>query len=369
MVGVDRAVNAGFLSRLATVGGGRCELVESEDRLDEAMQAIHRRIGAPVAHSLALCPEGLATIEDTASPARIPDVFPGVPLVVTGRYRGSSTGSLALRGRTAEGGEWSAIVAGQRRQAPAVTAQWARGHLRDLEDRYAAVSGWRGSTTRTTWRSGSLHVVAVRCVVQVRLIRCRRSRASPVVAEGGLRHRVMQPVEVPAGWDAGVLSGAPPAARMVRVESAMMPPQPAPPANARSARTVKLRNVISGGGGQRVPHRWRLGVVAEPGEFLSSPLSDGVVAGKLPASEDASIPNATRAGVPQGTVSVPQAPAPPPRTPEDSTFKRDVVTTGSVQMVVAEPSQVGRPARSLGHRCRRAGWTRDRSAPDHPRRQ
>ncbi|MFC5946521.1 VWA domain-containing protein, partial [Micromonospora harpali] len=35
-VGIDRAVNAGFLGRLAGLGGGRCELVESEDRLDEA---------------------------------------------------------------------------------------------------------------------------------------------------------------------------------------------------------------------------------------------------------------------------------------------------------------------------------------------
>ena len=43
-VGIDQAVNAGFLRRLAAAGGGRCELVESEDRLDEAMGAIHRRI-------------------------------------------------------------------------------------------------------------------------------------------------------------------------------------------------------------------------------------------------------------------------------------------------------------------------------------
>ena len=34
--------------RLAALGGGACELVESEDRLDEAMDQIHRRIGAPV---------------------------------------------------------------------------------------------------------------------------------------------------------------------------------------------------------------------------------------------------------------------------------------------------------------------------------
>src|SRR5262249_47278966 len=34
-LGVDQAVNASFLRRLADLGGGACELVESEDRLDE----------------------------------------------------------------------------------------------------------------------------------------------------------------------------------------------------------------------------------------------------------------------------------------------------------------------------------------------
>ncbi len=53
-VGIDQAVNAGFLGRLAAAGGGRCELVESEDRLDAAMDQIHRRIGAPVVSGLSL---------------------------------------------------------------------------------------------------------------------------------------------------------------------------------------------------------------------------------------------------------------------------------------------------------------------------
>jgi hypothetical protein len=198
-VGIDQAVNAGFLGRLASVGGGRCELVESEDRLDEAMHAIHRRIGAPLAYSLALRAEGLSTIEDTASPARLPDLFPGVPLVVTGRYRGSATGSLTLRGTTREDGDWSATVAGQRREAPAVTAQWARAHLRDLEDRYASAAGGH--------ESGSAEDLAKRIVdTSLRFgVLCRFTAFvavdSRVVAEGAAQHRVMQPVEEPAGWD------------------------------------------------------------------------------------------------------------------------------------------------------------------------
>jgi Mg-chelatase subunit ChlD len=59
VVGVDQAVNAGFLGRLASQGGGRCELVESEDRLDEAMANIHRRIGSPLVTAVSLDVEGL----------------------------------------------------------------------------------------------------------------------------------------------------------------------------------------------------------------------------------------------------------------------------------------------------------------------
>ena len=102
-VGIDRAVNAGLLSRLASAGGGRCELVESEDRLDEAMEAIHRRVGAPLAFSLALHAEGLTTIDDAMTPSRLPDALPGIPLVVSGRYRGSAEGSVVVCGTDREG--------------------------------------------------------------------------------------------------------------------------------------------------------------------------------------------------------------------------------------------------------------------------
>ncbi len=73
-VGIDRAVNAGFLGRLAALGAGRSELVESEDRLDEAMEQIHRRIGAPVVTDLRVTATGLRLLDDDphAGPAARP---------------------------------------------------------------------------------------------------------------------------------------------------------------------------------------------------------------------------------------------------------------------------------------------------------
>ena len=192
-VGIDQAVNAGFLGRLAAAGGGRCELVESEDRLDEAMAAIHRRIGAPLASRLELVPDGLTVLDGTLAPSRLPDLFPGVPLVVAGRYRGA--GGLTLRGTGPDGAPWSVTVRGGCHDAPAITAQWARAHVRDLEDGYA-VAGDTALEQRivdASLRYGVLCRFTAFVAVDSR-----------VVTEGGEPHRVVQPVELPAGWDMAV---------------------------------------------------------------------------------------------------------------------------------------------------------------------
>ena len=366
-VGIDQAVNAGFLGRLASVGGGRCELVESEDRLDEAMEAIHRRIGAPLAHSLALSADGLATLANTTSPARLPDLFPGVPLVVAGRYRGSAAGSLTLRGTSGQGGDWSATATGQRREAPAVTAQWARAHLRDLEDCYASAAeeDLAKRIVDTSLRFGVLCRFTAYVAVDSR-----------VVVEGGAPHRVMQPVELPAGWEqtpngaglrfaagmpqsmvatgrvfaaapapaASAMPSAPaPVASAMPAPPVMSVPSPVAPAGRRpkasglAARTVKLRNVITLAvvGVLLLGTGWFWSLKHDNVPTL--PRDQGVVAGKLPDSVDASGTLATRGGT-ENTVTVPEAP-PPPRTPADGTYKRDIVTTGSMQIVVAEPAQ------------------------------
>jgi hypothetical protein len=362
-VGIDQAVNAGFLGRLANIGGGRCELVESEDRLDAAMDDIHRRIGTPLARSLSLRAEGLTTIEDTASPARLPDLFPGVPLVVTGRYRGSAAGSLTLRGTTSDGGDWSVGVAGQRREAPAVTAQWARAHLRDLEDRFAAdpSADLEKRIVDTSLRFGVLCRFTAYVAVDSR-----------IVAEGGVQHRVMQPVEMPAGWDkrlshdgVDALFAAAPMARSLPLRGLAfsaepivsepiasapvhatggMPSQAAPPAKTPSGtskpRTVKLRNAIGVAvvGALLIGGGWTWSLSRDRS---SAPPPDGVVAGKIPASGNTGIADQTRGGVSENTIATaPEAP-PPPQAPQDSsTFKRDIITTGSLQMVVTEPTQV-----------------------------
>ncbi|WP_283133766.1 VIT domain-containing protein [Rhizohabitans arisaemae] len=211
-VGIDRAVNAGFLGRLAAAGRGRCELVESEDRLDEAMDHIHRRIGAPLVTGLTVDAPGL--IGETTT--RMGDLFPGVPLVVSGRWRGAAPESARVRGTSSDGQAFERVVGAVRTADKAATVIWARAYLRDLEDRYA-VAGDRSLEeliTRTSLRFGVLCRFTALVAVDTR-----------VAAEGGPRHRAIQPVELPSGW-------APPAPMMF---DSAMPPMAAPMAFTEAA--------------------------------------------------------------------------------------------------------------------------------------
>ena len=193
-VGVDTAVNEGFLKRLAGLGGGACELVESEGRLDEVMDRVHRRIGAPVLTDLELAPAGLDVDLDSLAPRRLPALFAGSPLVVSGRFAGRPAGAVTVRGRDAAGQPWSATVPATAGDAGALAATWARAHLRDLEDRYATDPAPDRELERRIVETSLGFGVLCRFTAFV-------AADVQVVNEGGVVHRVLQPVEAPAGWD------------------------------------------------------------------------------------------------------------------------------------------------------------------------
>ncbi len=138
-IGIDRAVNEGFLRRLADAGGGACSLVESEDRLDEVMTAIRTRIGPPILSGLNIEPDGLAIEPGEVVPRRLPDLFPGSPLLILGRYRGRPAGSIAVRGTDATGSLRVESVAGADPREP--------GHRRGM-------GTWADPATRGPIRGG-----------------------------------------------------------------------------------------------------------------------------------------------------------------------------------------------------------------------
>ena len=205
-VGIDRSVNEGFLQRLAG-STGRCELVESEDRLDDAMQHIHRRIGTPLVTDLRVTPAGLAIDQESIAPTPVPDLYPGAPVVVTGRFTGHAAGAVTVLGAAGTG--WRAEVNATPSDNPSLAALWGRARIRDLEDRYViGNSGHSGDLEQqiidTSLKFGVLSRFTAFVAVDQR-----------VVNEGGKVHRVTQPVDLPSGWD------TPTPAPMARASRAM----------------------------------------------------------------------------------------------------------------------------------------------------
>jgi Ca-activated chloride channel family protein len=186
-VGIDTAVNAGFLHRLAAPSGGRCDLVESEDRLDEVLRHLHRVIGTPVVTELAVRGAGLAGV----TPDRLPDLFAGAPALVYGRYDG---GDVVVEGRLADGTDWRTTVSVTNSANPSLAALWARARIRDLEDSYVTRQSTVADTEREIVRVSLRYGVLCRFTAFVAV-------DHRVVNEGGRQHEVTQPVELPHGWD------------------------------------------------------------------------------------------------------------------------------------------------------------------------
>jgi Ca-activated chloride channel family protein len=201
-LGIDQAVNAAFLRRLADLGGGASELVESEERLDEVMDQVHRRIGTPVLTHLRIGPAGLSLVPGSLVPGRMPDLFAGAPLLILGRYRGNPSGAIALQGRDAAGQTWSTEVWGRREDNAALPSVWARGRLRELEDRYVA-GGDTAALEREIVATSLGFGVLCRFTAFVAVDR------SASVNPGGVVHTIVQPVEQPAGWGQVYCASAP----------------------------------------------------------------------------------------------------------------------------------------------------------------
>jgi Ca-activated chloride channel family protein len=252
-VGIDRAVNAPLLRRLAEVSGGRCDLIESEDRLDEVMTALHRRINHPALEAVTVALPDMAALAGTSVPRGPTDVFAGVPLVVGGRYRGHPEGrAVVTAGRLTieapvtlvDGRAASSLSKEVPYRGPFSTrltpvpaaAVWARGHLRDLEDRYAAAES-----------GADLDAMAAE-IVAVSLrhrVLCRFTAFVAIDSSGDLvgdvPHSIVQPVEVPSGWDMTSAASAPMMARP------LMAWAPAPDTSASRPR-VRLPGRHAGGG-------------------------------------------------------------------------------------------------------------------------
>lgn len=193
-LGIDRAVNEAFLRRLADLGGGTSEIVESEERLDAVMDRVHRRISAPVLTGLSLTPAGMELLPDSLVPTRATDLFAGSPLVLAGRFRGAA-GTISVKATERSGAAFTRAVEARDTKSAALASVWARAMIRELEDRYVTARGDADALEKRIVETSLRFRVLCRFTAFVAV-----DRDEKVNPEGTV-HRIVQPVEAPSGWD------------------------------------------------------------------------------------------------------------------------------------------------------------------------
>jgi Ca-activated chloride channel family protein len=189
-LGIGPAANGGFLNRLAAVGGGVAELVESENRLEEVMDRVHRRIGTPALTDLCITCPAPGILPNTLSPARLPDLFPGTPLYVFGRCRCATDCRPTVSATTNDGAPWTGIPTPVQAENPAIAKLWARARILDLQDQSALdwrkAPGLEDEIVRTSLRFGVLSSQTAFVAVDEK-----------VANTTGDLENVIQPVEMP----------------------------------------------------------------------------------------------------------------------------------------------------------------------------
>lgn len=199
-VGIDSAVNAGFLKRLAALGGGTSSFVVPGEKLEDALRAIGREIGAPLVTDLAIAGRGIDA--GSLAPAHVPDLFAGRVASAFLKLDGAET--LRVRGRLEGGGGFDTEVAVREVDLPAIAHLWARTRVADLEDRFRTEPARRNDLRAQIIKLAVAHRLLTRFTAFLAV-----DEAQVVNPSGRVRH-VVQPVEMPAQWQGSAPMRLPP---------------------------------------------------------------------------------------------------------------------------------------------------------------
>ncbi|HVI03862.1 MAG TPA: VIT domain-containing protein [Enhygromyxa sp.] len=95
-LGVGVSPNRYLLDGMATVGRGAVSYAGEQMAIQDVVNRFYERIETPVLTDLEIDWQGLAVAE--VLPGKLPDLFAGQPLTVFGRYQGTPSGTIVVRG-------------------------------------------------------------------------------------------------------------------------------------------------------------------------------------------------------------------------------------------------------------------------------
>jgi Ca-activated chloride channel family protein len=194
--GIGNSVNRFLIEGMAKAGRGDSEVVTLNDKADEAAHRLYERLRSPLLTDLSIDWRGLPVTD--VYPQRLPDLFDGKPLVVTGRYTAPVKGSIRLRGKRVGEDfvrEIPVALTSNNSQNSVLTGYWARRRIDDLMSQ-----DWTGA------QSGNMKPDVQKEITQLgldyRLMTQFTSFVAVedrVVTKDGKPQRVEVPVEMPEG--------------------------------------------------------------------------------------------------------------------------------------------------------------------------
>lgn len=197
-VGIDSAVNYGFLERLARLSGGTSAFVNPGDELESTMRRIACNIGQPLIQEIKLEGINCRIEQSTIAPKMVPDLFSGRCADIFFQYEKTGGGKprIEIRGRFADGSPYRSEVDLDSAKTEAISRLWARRVISDLEDEYRSSTGDREEIQNAIVALSVEHSIL-----------CRFTAFSVIDEEkidtSSLGSRQMsQPVHMPSGWGA-----------------------------------------------------------------------------------------------------------------------------------------------------------------------
>lgn len=133
-LGVGSSVNRYLLDAMARTGRGEVHYVGSDETNREVIETFYGRINNPILTDIAV-DWGSLNVSDII-PERIPDVFAGVPIVITGRFEEAGADTVTVSGLVGiESAEYQIDLSltEDSEPRPAISALWARRKIESLE--------------------------------------------------------------------------------------------------------------------------------------------------------------------------------------------------------------------------------------------
>ena len=131
--GIGSSVNRYLMEHMAKVGRGAVAYLGPNDSAARVMDDFIGRVRHPALTDLQI-DWGGATVTEVF-PQRVPDVFVGRPVVLTGRFKSGDLGKVRLSGEAGgKRAEWS-VSANNAEQHRGLSSVWARMKIADLSDR------------------------------------------------------------------------------------------------------------------------------------------------------------------------------------------------------------------------------------------